>query len=206
MSATAIELGDGLDPDEALWQTWLAMELPEGLRAEIIEGFIEVSPTGGGYHSLAANRLRRRLDSFLSGTQYAAHQDTNVIFRHNVLIPDVLVTLEDLVEVFDPANLGAMAEHVTLVVEVVSPGHGSRERDWGRKQRAYARAAIPVYVIVDDHDGSGHVTVHSQPNPAKGLYEASARVPYGTPVAIPEGPAKGFVIDTTITGEPRPAE
>ncbi|WP_232107944.1 MULTISPECIES: hypothetical protein [Streptomyces] len=32
--------------DEVLWQAWKAMELPEGYRAEIIEGAIEVSPTG----------------------------------------------------------------------------------------------------------------------------------------------------------------
>jgi hypothetical protein len=37
------ENGPGLD--EALWQAWKAIELPEGYRAEIIEGVIEVSPT-----------------------------------------------------------------------------------------------------------------------------------------------------------------
>ncbi|MGW1049472.1 hypothetical protein ACWD4N_03580 [Streptomyces sp. NPDC002586] len=34
------------DLDEVLWLAWKAMELPEGYRAEIIEGAIEVSPTG----------------------------------------------------------------------------------------------------------------------------------------------------------------
>lgn len=36
--------------------------------------------------------------------------------------------------------------------------------------------------------------------PDKGDYAAEHRVPYGTDITIPEGPAKGFVIDETITG------
>ncbi|MFI2431254.1 hypothetical protein [Streptomyces sp. NPDC018693] len=36
---------NGPDLDDVLWRAWKAMELPEGYRAEIIEGAIEVSPT-----------------------------------------------------------------------------------------------------------------------------------------------------------------
>ncbi|MFE0459822.1 Uma2 family endonuclease [Kitasatospora sp. NPDC058965] len=194
------------DLDEVLWRAWLALELPEGYHAEIIEGSIEVSPTGRSSHSLAANRLRRALDAFLAGTDLAAHQDTNVIFGRKIWIPDVLVAPENLLQVSDPDELGVLADGVPLVAEVVSPGREARQRDLVRKHRAYARAQIPVYVIIDERDGAGHVTVHTLPDPQRGAYEASARVPYGTPVTVSEGPAKGFVIDTTITGEPGPAE
>lgn len=74
-----------------------------------------------------------------------------------------------------------------------------------RKRRAYARAGVPVYVIIDDFDGVGHVTVLSAPNAEKASYEAEVRMPYGTEVVVPDGPAKGFVIGVAITGEPRGA-
>jgi Uma2 family endonuclease len=189
------------DLDEVLWQAWKSLELPEGYRAEIVEGFIEVSPTGGGDHASAANTLRRGLDRFLGEGDFAAYQDTNALFGRKVWIPDVMVTLADLRAVLDPERLGALAEHIVLMAEVVSPGHDARKRDLVRKRRAYARAGIPVYVIIDDHDGSGHVTVLSAPYPEKATYEAEVRMPYGTDVIIPEGPAKGFVIGVGITGQ-----
>lgn len=77
------------DLDEVLWQAWKAMDLPEGYRAEIIEGAIEVSPTGRRRHGVLVNRLRRVLDAHLSGSGYAAHQDVNVIHRHKSWIPDL---------------------------------------------------------------------------------------------------------------------
>ncbi|MFI2203620.1 hypothetical protein ACH47Z_23150 [Streptomyces sp. NPDC020192] len=46
MSKAPADSLNGPDLDEVLWQAWKAMELPEGYRAEIIEGAIEVSPTG----------------------------------------------------------------------------------------------------------------------------------------------------------------
>jgi hypothetical protein len=53
------------DLDEVLWQAWKAMELPEGYRAEIIEGTIEVSPTARRSHGLIANSVRRAWTSSL---------------------------------------------------------------------------------------------------------------------------------------------
>lgn len=51
--------------DEVLWQAWKAMELPEGYRAEIIEGAIEVSPTGRYSHSEIIYQLKEALGEFL---------------------------------------------------------------------------------------------------------------------------------------------
>ncbi|GAA2750862.1 MULTISPECIES: Uma2 family endonuclease [Kitasatospora] len=200
-----LDFEDAPDLDEVLWQAWKTLELPEGFRAEIVEGCIEVSPTGGGEHALVANMLRRELDRFLSGGEAAAYQDTNAIFGRKVWIPDVLVTAADLRSVLDGDRLGALAEHIGLMAEVVSPGHDARKRDLVRKRRAYARAGVPVYVIIDDFDGVGHVTVLSAPNAEKASYEAEVRMPYGTEVVVPDGPAKGFVIGVAITGEPRGA-
>ncbi|MCX4818772.1 Uma2 family endonuclease [Streptomyces sp. NBC_01142] len=187
------------DLDEVLWQAWKAMDLPEGYRAEIIEGSIEVSPTGRRRHTVLIGRLRRALDAHLAGSGYAPHQDGNVIYRQKSWIPDLFVAPLDLDEIPDEEGLGVDAAGVKMVVEVTSPGHRNLQRDRARKRREYARAGIPVYVIVDDFDDEGAVLVLTSPNPKKATYTDEHRVPYGTDAVIPEGPAKGFALGKAIT-------
>ncbi|MEW9517040.1 Uma2 family endonuclease [Streptomyces tubercidicus] len=209
MTALAYEAPEatmpGPDRDEYLWQTWKAMELPEGLHAEIIEGSIEVSPTGRYSHGQIANLLRDTLVVFLADSEYVARQDMNVVHQRKVWIPDLFITLANADEHMTDDGIGVAASAVPLIVEVVSPGHDDKLRDRVRKRRAYARAGIPVYVIIDDYDDHGHVTVLTSPSPEEANYGDSMRRPYGTDVTIPEGPAKSFVIGEAITGPPRNA-
>ncbi|MFG2498494.1 Uma2 family endonuclease [Streptomyces sp. NPDC048441] len=193
----------GAELDIGLWQTWKAMELPEGYRAEIIEGVIEVSPTARLSHAQIANRLRRALDKFLDGGEDACHQDAKVMYGRRVWIPDAFVGPEDLAPYVDEEGLGVKSEAVHLVVEVVSTGRRNQDRVRVSKRREYARARIPVYVIIDDYDGRGSVTVLTTPCPEKADWDDVHHVPYGTEVTIPEGPAKGFVITEAITGPRR---
>ncbi|MFE3788929.1 hypothetical protein [Streptomyces goshikiensis] len=71
-----------------------------------------------------------------------------------------------------------------FVVEVVPPG--------------------PVYVLIDDYDDGGTVTVLSRPDREKAIYGDEVRAAYGAAVTVPEGPAKGFVIGEDITGAGQP--
>ncbi|MEU5011934.1 Uma2 family endonuclease [Streptomyces sp. NPDC021749] len=195
----------GPDLDEVLWQAWKAMELPEGFHAEIIEGFIEVSPTGRHRHSKVSFRFRRELTKFLEAqsSEYVTDNDLSVVHQQKVAIPDAYVAPEEDDEYITEDGLGLDARGVALVLEVVSPGNDGLERDRVRKRRAYARAGIPVYVLIDDHDGHGTVTVLTSPSPEEAAYAGENRVPYGVDAIIPEGPAKGFVIGEAITGPPR---
>ncbi|MGY5060369.1 Uma2 family endonuclease [Streptomyces sp. 900105755] len=203
MSEASADIVNVPDLDEVLWQAWKAMELPEGYRAEIIEGAIEVSPTGRLSHAQIVNRLRDALVRFLGEGEYAAFQDTNVIHQRKGWIPDVLVAPGDLEPHGDEDELGVVASAVSLVAEVVSPGKRNQDRDRIRKRREYARAGIPVYIIIDDYDSHGTVTVLTEPEPDKADWVGVHRVPYGTEVTVPEGPAKGFVIGEAITGPKR---
>ncbi|MEU2712544.1 Uma2 family endonuclease [Streptomyces sp. NPDC007205] len=203
MSEATAESLKGPDLDDVLWQAWKAMELPEGYRAEIIEGAIEVSPTGRLSHAQIINRLRNGLVRFLGEGQYAAFQDTNVIHQRKAWIPDLLIAPEDLESHADEEGLGLVASAVYLLVEVASPGNRNLERDRLRKRREYARAGIPVYILIDEYDGQGAVTLFTGPRPDKADWEDIHRVPYGTDVTIPEGPAKGFVVGEAITGPKR---
>ncbi|MFE0134771.1 Uma2 family endonuclease [Streptomyces sp. NPDC059037] len=191
------------EDDEVLWQAWKAMELPEGYRAEIIEGAIEVSPTGRYSHTETINLLRDELVMFLRGGDFVVRNDGNVIHEGQVWIPDLYIGPKDRDRYLTDDGLGVTAAAVRLVVEVVSPGKRNQDRDRVKKRREYARAGIPVYVIVDDYDAEGTVTVLTEPQPANADWVGVHRVPYGTEVTIPEGPAKGFTITEVITGARR---
>lgn len=189
--------------DQVLWQAWKSMDVPEGFRAEIIEGTIALSPTGGTRHFTVNRRLGRALYDHLRGTGYGPAQDGDVIADLKVLIPDVFVAPDDTDEIEHPEGVGLSASGVPLVIETVSPGAEARKRDHILKHRAYAAAGIPVYVIIDDYDDGGAVTVLTEPDRERRAYASSTRVPYGKEAVIPEGPAKGFAIGPEITGERR---
>ncbi|MFI7295448.1 Uma2 family endonuclease [Streptomyces sp. NPDC050121] len=193
----------GSSVEKAVWKAWKAMELPEGYRAEIVEGVIEVSSNGGFAHAQVANRLWDALAEFLRGSAYGAWGVTDVIHRRRAWTPDVLVAPRGRKSGAAKGGLGLKASAVRMVVEVASPGKRDQERDRVGKRREYARAGIPVYVLIDDYDGQGAVTLFTGPRPDKADWEDVHRVPYGTDVTIPEGPAKGFVIGEAITGPKR---
>ncbi|WP_327316691.1 Uma2 family endonuclease [Streptomyces sp. NBC_01235] len=193
----------GSSVEKVVWKAWKAMELPEGYRAEIVEGVIEVSSNGGFAHAQVANRLWDALADFLRDSEYGAWSVTDVIHRRTAWTPDVLVAPRDGKPGAAKGGLGLKASAVRMVVEVVSPGKRDQERDRFGKRRDYARAGIPVYVLVDDYDGQGAVTLFTMPQPDRADWEDIHRVPYGTDVTIPEGPAKGFVIGEAITGPKR---
>ncbi|MEV6577343.1 Uma2 family endonuclease [Streptomyces sp. NPDC051582] len=86
-----------------------------------------------------------------------------------------------------------------MIIEVVSPGHENIARDRTRKRREYAHAGVPVYVLIDDYDAGGTVTVLSAPDPERAVHEDEMRASYGTGATIPSGPAKGFTIGADIT-------
>ncbi|WP_433547282.1 Uma2 family endonuclease [Streptomyces sp. CA-294286] len=189
------------DLDEVLWEAWKAMDLPEGYRAEIIEGSIEVSPTGRRRHGILIGRVRRALEAHLTVADLGVHHDVNVIHERKSWIPDLFVAPLDLEEIPDEDGLGVAAHGVLMVVEVVSPGRQNTQRDRVRKRREYARAGIPVYVLVDDFDKDGAVVVLTSPDPREAAYTDAHRVPYGKDAVLPEGTAAGgLVIGDAITG------
>ncbi|MEU8459450.1 Uma2 family endonuclease [Streptomyces sp. NPDC029003] len=198
---SALAHGAPCDPglDEVLWQAWKAMDLPEGYRAEIIEGSIEVSPTGRRRHGVLTNRLRWDLEARLRDSGLRVFQDVNVIHGRKVCVPGLFAGPEDLDEIPDEEGLGVDATRVPLVAEIVSPGHDAHRRDHIRKRRWYARAGIPVYVVIDDFEDQRTVTVFSGPDPERGEYATRTAVSYGTPVTLPDGPAKGLEITGALT-------
>ncbi|MFF2075029.1 Uma2 family endonuclease [Kitasatospora sp. NPDC058162] len=182
--------------DQRSWRVWKAMTFPRRVRAEIDEGSISVSLIGDSRHMAVAGALGRGLRKQLRGTGYKP-QVRYVISGLSAMKPDLLVLPEDTTEIEHPEGVGVLASGVPLVVEIV--GFSSwREREL--KPGFYAGAGIPVYVIVDDSDHGGAVTVLARPDPGRRAYDFSFRYPYGKNAVIPEGPAEGCVIGPEITG------
>ncbi|MEU9043164.1 MULTISPECIES: Uma2 family endonuclease [unclassified Kitasatospora] len=202
MSALVAE-GTIVNLDQVLWDMWKSSDVPEGYRVEIIEENLTVSPTGGSRHFTINRAVLGALYDHLRGSGWAPGNACNVIHGLKVLIPDAFVAPTEIEEVEHPEGLGLVASGVSLVIETVSPGAENRRRDHVLKRRAYAAAGIPVYVIIDDHDDGGAVTILTGPDSECREYTSSTRIPYGKEAVIPEGPAKGFVIGPGITGERR---
>lgn len=116
---------------------------PEGIRVEIIEGIVTVSPTPAYRHNVMAARIQRRLYSVIpEGWEIFQTRSIAVPSRLGMFIPDLVAPLQPSgTESQIPA---ALAE---LVVEVTSPSNARHDRI--SKAAAYATAGIPLCLLVD---------------------------------------------------------
>ena len=138
----------GMAATQTHWTVDMVHALPDdGMRHEIIDGELFVTPAPSYDHQDTAFRLAQRLDSYLT-THRVGHvfmAPTDVIFDARTLVqPDVVVV---------PLKAGkrprthAEAGNPVLAIEIVSPG--SARTDRVRKRELYQREGIPEYWIVD---------------------------------------------------------
>ena len=122
------------------------MSLPEGPRAELIDGELFKCPSPKRPHQDAVLRLVRRLADFIEsrglGAVFVAPFDVHLP-SGDIVEPDILFVTK--------ANLGIVQDWVRgapdLVVEVLSPD--GLERDRFVKRGLYAENGVPEYWIVD---------------------------------------------------------
>src|SRR2546430_1418308 len=94
----------------------------DGVRYEIVDGSLLVSPQAGKSHGRAANRLRRLFDR-QAPSDVVALQDmgVNVEQRRSYFVPDVFVVP---VDAFDKGDDDSFDQSdVLLVIEVLSPSN-----------------------------------------------------------------------------------
>jgi Uma2 family endonuclease len=155
--------------------------LPEGTRAEIVDGEIIVSPFPNNPHQRVVRYLNRLFAATIPN-EWDIETSGGL-----VLEPDAQEYQPDLY--IAPASAwtddrpGANPDEVELVVEVVSIGMRDKERDRVSKYGAYARAGIPFYLLVDRYKGAGYVTLFS--NPGAGQYLDAHGVPFGEKLRLP---------------------
>jgi Uma2 family endonuclease len=137
------------------WTTDDLDAMPEdGMRRELVDGVLLVSPAPARIHQIVTRRLANELEGACPA-RYGVVDGAEVrISKRRSLIPDVLVaTIESIHD--DTPQLGP--EDVVLAVEVVSPG--SKTMDRVTKPNLYAAAGIPCYWRVE-LDGGLRIHTH----------------------------------------------
>jgi Uma2 family endonuclease len=172
-------------PDEPqpgnVLREFLSLEIPDGYRAQLIDGEIIVTPPPGGNHEHCISRIVKQVLAHsavpmdFSGNKGLA---VPAVAGRNMLIPDVTFAPEEL-SLFADAPSWMRPSGVAMVVEVTS---NLADIDRTSKRRAYAAARIPLYLLVGRDDKT--VTLFS--GPSRDTYISTATVPFGDPLDLPE--------------------
>ncbi|WP_182887780.1 Uma2 family endonuclease [Microbispora sp. H10885] len=145
-------------PDEV---QQLFMQLNDaGYRAEIRLGQVVVTPPATMQHGDVLDRLTELLFPLKLANRWRFHYHWGVhippLLDHR--LPDMIV-VPPKVESLDPMRVHGHS--VLLVVEACSPG--TQVADWQEKPLDYARAGVPLYLIVDPVTSPRRVTLMSDP-------------------------------------------
>ncbi|WP_327422525.1 Uma2 family endonuclease [Streptomyces sp. NBC_01230] len=186
-------------PWDYLLQTWRELDVPEGWRAEIDEAQIVLVPPPHAHHNGIAAKVQRRLYRDLP-EELEIYQTLGIHVAplDKLYVPDLVVMPSELIDAADPESSDPMeASDALLIVEITSKGNAREDRT--KKYRAYARAAVPMYLLIDRFDTRGAMaTLFTEPN-EDGTYKRSDAVPFGKPLTLPEP------FDTTLLTADFPA-
>ncbi|MEU3843355.1 Uma2 family endonuclease [Streptomyces sp. NPDC028635] len=172
-----------LTQEEVLLEGFLALDTPEGFRAELVEGEIVVTPPPDGDHEdyieLIVNQVyrRSRTDMQFSGNKGLKLRSGGGCPKDHV-IPDGTFAPRKL-RLYRGADPWMPCDGVAMVLEVTSTRpKGDREA----KRRCHARGGIPLYLLIDREASS--VTLFSDPE--KDEYREQCTRPLGKALALPE--------------------
>ncbi|ELP71334.1 Uma2 family endonuclease [Streptomyces turgidiscabies] len=160
---------------------------PEGWRVELVEGEIYVVPPANGEHEEIVSELSGQVRDHDKGLGRYTGIGLNVPGASETghVIPDLVVAPKGS---FDDEEEWHGTASVLLVAEVTSTSTAARDRD--KKILGYARADIPVYLLIDREEGE--VLVYSEPSGDD--YAKSLKHKLGLTVPLPA--PLGFELDT----------
>jgi Uma2 family endonuclease len=182
-------------PADFLLEGFLALETPEGFRAELIDGEIVVAPPPDGNHEdIISQLIKQVVRSSAVEMDMSPTKGLKVPSRGKAeegrAIPDCTFAPTSL-RLFRDAPPWMSPQGVAMVAEVAS---SRAEVDREDKRRAYAAAGIPLYLLVDRQRDK--VTLFSAPS--GGDYVHAQTVPFGSGTELPDPFA--FTLDTAGFG------
>ncbi|MEV5580865.1 Uma2 family endonuclease [Streptomyces parvus] len=155
---------------------------------ELIDGSLVFACPQTLFHSRAISFFGEHLRAAAPPGTHTISRFTIDIDRHNRPEPDVIVVPTRVVRSMDQTRLPSGS--VLLVVEVVSADSLTRDRE--TKPVKYARATIPHYWRVENHDGRAVVYVFER-EPATGAYTSTGIFHDRMKVSVP------FTVDLDLT-------
>jgi Uma2 family endonuclease len=185
-----------LDPitRKILLDWFVDLETPEGLRAELIEGELVVTPVPDGHHEHCISRIvgqmyrRTSTDTQFSGNKGLRLGSAEHCPQDHV-IPDG--TFVPVLRLFRGADPWMPCEGVAMVLEVTPRGQARAGIDREIKRRCYARGGVPLYLLVDRE--TSWTTLFSAPEADD--YREQHAVAFGKPLPLPDPFA--FDLETT---------
>ncbi|MBB4940076.1 Uma2 family endonuclease [Streptosporangium album] len=166
-------------------------QLP-GLRTEVIDGRLIVSPVGTPEHARIAMRLYSALLPLIEERGwdgFSGNVDVCIDGPRDPVEPDFVLAPADCPRWGDRELLSS---GLLMVAEIVSPGSVVDDRD--RKPDLYAAGLVPVMLLVDPVAAPATVTVFSDPK--GGEYQTFSRVSVGSPLHLPD--PVGFTLETSV--------
>ncbi|GAA1557655.1 Uma2 family endonuclease [Actinomadura kijaniata] len=169
--------------EDWLLEGFLALDTPEGFRAELIDGEIVVTPPPTGAHERNIGKIVWQL-ARKSAIELDFAPTKGLIVPSggrcpkNRVIPDGTFAPAEM-DLFGDAEPWMPADGVLLVVEVTS---SRPELDRQAKRHCYARADIPLYLLVDREQRA--TTLFSEPEGDD--YTLSESGTFGKALPLPE--------------------
>ncbi|MFF6870348.1 MULTISPECIES: Uma2 family endonuclease [unclassified Streptomyces] len=160
---------------------------PKGWRVELIEEEIHVVPPANGEHEEIVSEVNGQVRDHDKGVGRYTGIGLGLPGTADTarVIPDLVIAPKGS---FADQQEWHAPDPVLLVAEVTSSSTASRDRV--QKIRAYARAGIPLYLLIDREAGEAVVCS----GPAGDDYDHKSVHKLGTPVPIPA--PLGFTLDT----------
>ena len=138
-------------PPQGQWTYEDYRRLPEdGIIYEIIEGELHMAPAPIPVHQDSSSEMLTALRVFSkqhsAGKAFAAPLDVILPGIAEPVQPDVLFIAKERLHIVKPTRIEGAPD---LIVEVLSPSNAHIDR--GKKFRAYARAGVREYWLIDPH-------------------------------------------------------
>ncbi|SEQ69042.1 Endonuclease, Uma2 family (restriction endonuclease fold) [Streptomyces sp. yr375] len=170
----------GTQPDgfEALLDLADGLNVPDGHKAEIVNGNVVVSPWPKGYCHRVMRLVCRQLEPYLPEGHVIDRSPTLYVFPGSGCAygPDIHAAHE---RAFDTEGNRLDGEALSFVAELTSPS--TRLDDLTDKVETYGQAGVPVYLILDMQEEQA--IVYGSPS-VKG-YEIRFSKPFGEKIDIP---------------------
>ena len=152
------------------------LDPPEGYRVEIIEGKLEVAATPFGKHALVIEDLMRAILPTLPRSVALRERITLEEPEIDRYEPDLGMWPRALLD--SETEWVFPGENCLFAVEVTSP---DQERRDYTKAMGYARAQVPLYLIVDRKRRQCVLLTE----PVGGKYMEQEETPFGKPLTLP---------------------